>query len=252
MKNLLLILLGLLFKAQVNAQIVHIPDANFKAALLANPVINTNGDGEIQVSEANAYDDALLLSGLGISDLTGIEAFTALKTLDCSSNNLFHIDLSNNLLLEYLDCSFNQIFLFEFNLGQKDFLYHLRADYIDSMSDNGGGFNFPNLKYFYHSFSVATNSIQLNATQLEHFECHDNPSLQTAIVDQASSANLKYVDVSNNDLQIGFSPWPSTETYITSGNSRVDDINLNQLTSLKHLEADNVGLRLKIKLLTDN
>ncbi|MCH7534469.1 MAG: hypothetical protein IH948_01745, partial [Bacteroidetes bacterium] len=39
----------------VSAQIVNIPDANFKAALVGDPTINTNGDGEIQVAEASAF-----------------------------------------------------------------------------------------------------------------------------------------------------------------------------------------------------
>ena len=49
MKKLLLILLYLpiiLFGQNVN-----IPDANFKAYLVGNSAINTNGDTEIQVSE---------------------------------------------------------------------------------------------------------------------------------------------------------------------------------------------------------
>jgi hypothetical protein len=37
-----------------NAQIVSIPDANFKSALVGNPAINTNNDTEIQVGEANS------------------------------------------------------------------------------------------------------------------------------------------------------------------------------------------------------
>ena len=33
-------------------QNVNIPDANFKAYLVANSLINTNGDTEVQISEA--------------------------------------------------------------------------------------------------------------------------------------------------------------------------------------------------------
>ena len=38
-----------------NAQNVNIPDAVFKALLVNNPAINTNGDGEIQVTEATLW-----------------------------------------------------------------------------------------------------------------------------------------------------------------------------------------------------
>ena len=58
MKKLLLILLCLPFIGF--GQNVNIPDANFKAYLVGNTAINTNGDTEIQVSEANSYTGYIL------------------------------------------------------------------------------------------------------------------------------------------------------------------------------------------------
>ena len=58
MKKVILILSLVAISLSNNsfAQIVNIPDTNFKAALVAhNPKIDTNGDGEIQVSEAKAF-----------------------------------------------------------------------------------------------------------------------------------------------------------------------------------------------------
>lgn len=53
--------------------IVSIPDANFKNALLNhNPVIDTNSDNEIQISEAVNFTGNLTLHNQGISNLTGI------------------------------------------------------------------------------------------------------------------------------------------------------------------------------------
>ena len=54
--------------------IVYIPDANFKAKLIALGV-DTNTDGEIQFSEA-LVPTVLDVSNSNIADLTGIEAFT--------------------------------------------------------------------------------------------------------------------------------------------------------------------------------
>ena len=51
-----------------NAQNVNIPDANFKAYLVGNTAINTNGDTEIQVSEAAAYSGQIDCSGLNFTD----------------------------------------------------------------------------------------------------------------------------------------------------------------------------------------
>ena len=69
-------------------QNVYIPDAGFKAYLVGEPLINTNGDTEIQVSEASAFNESIDCSGINISNLTGIEGFTALAELYCNFNNL--------------------------------------------------------------------------------------------------------------------------------------------------------------------
>lgn len=75
MKKMLypLIVCGFLFNAQ--AQIVNIPDINFKNYLLDHPGINTNSDNEIQVSEDQGFTNSIICTFMQISDLTGIEAF---------------------------------------------------------------------------------------------------------------------------------------------------------------------------------
>lgn len=89
------------------AQNVYIPDANFKNYLLSTLTINTNADGEIQVSEAAAFSGTLNVGSAFISDLTGIEAFTALTGLNCSGNSLTGLDLSSNPNLKTLYCDYN-------------------------------------------------------------------------------------------------------------------------------------------------
>ena len=84
MKKILLLLL--LFTEIVNGQIVNIPDANFKAKLIALGV-DSNTDGLIQNTEALAITNLNVLNS-NIADLTGIEAFTNLSSLHCGSNNL--------------------------------------------------------------------------------------------------------------------------------------------------------------------
>ena len=94
MKKLLLILLCLPFIGF--GQNVYIPDANFKAYLVGNTAINTNGDSEIQVSEANSFSGSIDCVGMNISDLSGIEAFTNLTNLNCRYNQLTSLDTSKN------------------------------------------------------------------------------------------------------------------------------------------------------------
>lgn len=95
--------------ANLTAQIVNIPDANFKAALVANAAININLDAEIQTSEANFYTGGIFVGTQGINDLTGIEAFWNINTLDVSQNNLTSVNLTSNGLLQSFNCGFNSL-----------------------------------------------------------------------------------------------------------------------------------------------
>lgn len=126
MKTLFTLLL-FSFSLSVFAQIVSIPDPNFKAILLAHdPVIDTNSDGEIQISEAEAFSGVLVFENAGIADLAGLEAFLNVTQIYCSQNVFTSIPLStlNNLTnlvawnnqLESLDVSQNPS-LFRVDIG---------------------------------------------------------------------------------------------------------------------------------------
>ena len=99
----------LLFSSIWEAQNVNIPDANFKSYLLGNLNINTNGDSEIQVSEANNFTGSIDCSNKLILSLEGIEYFTNITDLNCSDNQLTSLDLSSNTSLIYLLCGYNQL-----------------------------------------------------------------------------------------------------------------------------------------------
>lgn len=113
--------LSLLFTGAYS-QIVNIPDVQFKNRLLqASPFVNvatnlngsyikidTNLNGEIEVNEA-ASVGGLELSNCGITNLTGIEAFTELRVLRALSNQLTSVNFSNNIYLNNLNLNSNQI-----------------------------------------------------------------------------------------------------------------------------------------------
>jgi len=105
-------LLLLLVASFSQAQIVNIPDANFKFALLngivsdtdgddnADSTVDTNNDGEIQVSEAEAVTN-LRLWDYNIDSIEGIESFINIEIFRTSDNNLSSVDFSENLNLEF-------------------------------------------------------------------------------------------------------------------------------------------------------
>lgn len=112
----------LVFGLNASAQIVNIPDANFKGKLLqASPTngiaqgatgnikIDTNNDGQIQVSEALTVHQ-LNVAGYPFANMIGIEEFTNLKRLICFNCSLTgSLNLSQNINLERLDCYVNNL-----------------------------------------------------------------------------------------------------------------------------------------------
>ncbi|MFD1015358.1 T9SS type A sorting domain-containing protein [Winogradskyella rapida] len=143
------------------AQNVTIPDTNFKSYLLADPAINTNNDSEISVAEAQAFSGELLINGLSISDLTGIEAFVNITRLDCYSNNLTALDVSNNLALTRLHCADNQIETLDIsaNTSITDIQCHNNGVLYELNIANGNNSNFSYMKAYGNSLSC----IQIDA-----------------------------------------------------------------------------------------
>lgn len=87
----------------------YVPDDNFEQELI-DAGIDSDGTLNNYVATSDIVGiTSLIISGLAIEDLTGIEDFTALQDLDCSNNNLSILDLNANTALQTLDCSNNQI-----------------------------------------------------------------------------------------------------------------------------------------------
>lgn len=90
--------------------VVAIPDAHFKTKLLDNTAINTNGNNEIECTEAEAYTGAINVNNADISDMTGIEAFKNISALSCNDNNYWQLrslNVSGFTALTSLSCTGN-------------------------------------------------------------------------------------------------------------------------------------------------
>jgi len=102
-----LALLALLVRLSDAQSFIDIPDGPFEHALI-DMGIDIDGDTSISYAEAEAVN-YIDVSGKHIWSLDGIEAFTNLDTLICSSNDIYSMDFSNNEKLRYLDCNHNQL-----------------------------------------------------------------------------------------------------------------------------------------------
>ena len=93
--------------------VVTIPDANFKAKLIQNTAINTNGNSEIECSEAEVYTGAINVDNSEIADMTGIKAFANITSLSCNGNDTFNftaLDVSGLGALTTVSCTGNWFF----------------------------------------------------------------------------------------------------------------------------------------------
>ena len=168
----------LFFTALINAQIVNIPDQNFRIKLISLG-IDTNFDEEIQVSEALAVT-SLYIQNSNIATLTGIEAFANLTFLNCGDNQIGEVHLENLVLLEKL------------------YVPYCNLTTIDLT-------NLVNLDTFYcQGNNIATIDLS-NQIEMYEMACSTNPltTIDLSMMPQLHSINigytlLTYLDLSNN------------------------------------------------------
>ncbi|MCJ8292281.1 MAG: T9SS type A sorting domain-containing protein [Crocinitomicaceae bacterium] len=197
--------------------IVNIPDANFKTYLVGNSAINTNLDTEIQCSEASAFTGTIDCNSLAISDLTGIESFTALTDLQCNDNDLITLDVTQNTALTILVCH-NNFSLTTLDVSQNTALTELKCDYNNMTAlDVTQNTALINLKC---SYQLITTLDLTQNTALEVLSCRYNSlttlnlSQNTALVqlicnnntlsalDLTQAPSLSYLSCYSNDLSM--------------------------------------------------
>ncbi|MCH7535027.1 MAG: T9SS type A sorting domain-containing protein [Bacteroidetes bacterium] len=223
-----LILLFLLFLPLLStAQVVNIPDANFKAYLVGNNFINTNGDGEIQVSEASVFTGQIFCANSGISDLTGIEAFTALTYLSCQGNLLTNLNVSSNIALLMLQCSGNLLITIDVSNNILLNELHCQINSLTSLDIT----NNPALWFLWCNNNSLTsldlrngNNINMDWLAINAF---DNPDLYCISVDNETWSNSNWINkdswavYSNDCATVGIEENEINQPSITSYNNTI-------------------------------
>jgi hypothetical protein len=270
MKKLYTLLVIALIGFVGNAQIVNIPDANFKAKLLqASPSniiastqtpdingnvttytkIDTNNDGEIQVSEALVIK-WLSVSQSNIANLTGIESFTNLQVLFCFSNQLTSLNVSGLTNLQYLVCNDNllsslnvsgltnlQILycynnqLTSLNVSSLTNLQYLYCNYNQLPSIDVSGLT--NLQYLYCSGNLLPSLNVSGLTNLLSLGCGYN---QLTSLDLSSLTNLQGLGCDSNQLtSLDVSSLTNLQNLWCS-NNQLTSLNVSGLTNLQYLD----------------
>lgn len=217
MKKILLIIFVFHYYAY-QAQIVTIPDIEFKTELLENYNIDINNDGEIQYSEAELYNGHIDVSfnfkeKNYIYSVIGIEAFINLTHFSCNEQPLTEIDLSNNIALMELSLIGNQ--LTEINVSNNINLIKLNCSHnqisnIDISNNlNLSEFNFAsnNINSIDLSNNISLTRIICNNSlgeidisnliNLESFVCN---YCELNDIDLSNNINLNFLHLEYNNL----------------------------------------------------
>ena len=204
-------------------QNVNIPDANFKAYLVGNTAINTNGDTEIQVSEASIFNGNIDCNGMNISNLTGIEAFTAITSLVCYMNSLTILNVSANTALTYLSCDINQ-------LTSLDASACTALTYLACSSNNLTSLNGCSALTYLSCSHNPLSSLNLSTcTALTDLYCTYTPLTS---LDVSANTALTFLSCTNNQL---------TNLNVNNGNNINMNLFANFNPNLSCIEVDNVA-----------
>ena len=211
------------------------PDANFCSFVASS--FDEDNDNYLSNTEINAAEN-INCADKGISDLTGISHFTALKRLYCDDNQLTSLDVSKNTALTYLDCYDNQ-------LTSLDVSKNTALTYLDCYGNQLTSLDVSKntaLTYLDCGRNQLTSLDVSKNTALTYLDCRSNQltkldvSKNTALTELDCRSNrLTKLDVSKNTALTTLYCWDNQLTKLdVSKNTALTDLACykNQLTSL--------------------
>ena len=250
MKNGYLFVSFLFISVSAVAQIINIPDASFKAQLLAASnvsdiaknsfgqgiKIDVNNNGEIEQSEVlgvvelNIYAYILINPG-NITSLEGIQYFSNLKRLNCWGNHITSIDLTGLNALEELNCFNNQITSINFATANQLKVVSCYNNLLTNLNTTILG-NVETL--FVHD----NNLTNLDVSHLGNLQSLNISNNNFGSLDVTSLSNLKYLVCSNCHLtSLLIHDITSLEELVCDGN-QLTNLNLNGLSNVNYMIAD--------------
>ena len=174
--------------------------------------------GYIPDASCISAEDVACITELDISgtyvltSLKGIEYFTSLKTLWCSSNQLTSLDVSNNPALVNLDCGYNQ--LTSLDVSNNPALVDL--DCFSNQLTSLDVSNNPALESLYCADNQLTSLDVSSNPDLWILECHDNQLTSLDISNNKSLAYLRCYDNPGDGTKFNVAAWFSNNSIPSS------------------------------------
>ena len=210
------------------------PDANFRTIV---EYYDTNKDSSLSDTEIAAVEE-IDCYDKGISNLKGIEYFTALRSLNCGCNQLTSLDVSKNTALTKLYCKKNQLTVLD--VSKNTALTYLRCNY-NQLTSLDVSKNTALTKLYCSNNQLTSLDVSKN-TALTKLYCDNNQltsldvSKNTALTGLNCGHNqLTALDVSKNTALTGLNCGYNQLTALdVSKNTALTDLDCdkNQLTSL--------------------
>ena len=210
------------------------PDANFRTIV---EYYDTNKDSSLSDTEIAAVEE-IDCYDKGISNLKGIEYFTALRSLNCGYNQLTSLDVSKNTALTKLYCKKNQLTVLD--VSKNTALTYLRCN-RNQLTSLDVSKNTALTKLYCSTNQLTSLDVSKN-TALTKLDCYNNQltsldvSKNTALTGLNCGYNqLTALDVSKNTALTGLDCYNNQLTSLdVSKNTALTylDCDKNQLTSL--------------------
>ncbi len=189
MKKLLLTSFLILLASAISiAQTTTIPDADFEQALIDLGHDTAPIDGVVTTANISGLI-SLDVSNKNISDLTGIEDFTNLRFLECYSNNLTALNVTQNIALQVLYCYSNAI------TGILDVSNNTGLVIIDCWSNQITTLDvslLTNLTDLHCGINQISTIIVSNAPNLERLTCNSNLLTTLDVTQNTNLIDLNY------------------------------------------------------------
>ena len=210
------------------SQIVYIPDDNFEQALIDLKLDSGTLDNYVLTANIKTLR-SLDISGKGITSLEGIENFTALTSLSCSSNQLTSLDVSANTALTRLACGSNQLTSLDVSANTALTRLTCRYNQLTSLDVSA---NTALTRLECYSNQLTSLDVSSN-TALTGLSCDEN-SLTS--LDVSTNTALTYLTCQINELESLDISANTALTRLTCGYNQLTSLDVSANTALTRLE----------------
>lgn len=204
------------------------PDENFRNYLKAQ----SYGEDGVITDEEIVGVTSITVDKKQISNLKGIEFFTALTTLSCSNNQLISFNISKNTALTGLSCSNNQLTTLDISKNTALLSLSCGKNQLTTLDIST---NTELISLWCNKNKLTSLEVSNNAV-LTRLDCRDN---QLTSLDVTKNTVLKLLDCGDNQLTSLDVTKNTALTWFSCDDNQFTTLDVSKNTALTTLECDN-------------